>query len=102
MGSILFIDHHPLPDFFRRRFARIYPALLVYTLTFVAVDLVALALHQKPLAGLWDVAGALTFTINYIIAFTHGFSMGFDRIWSVSVDEHCYALLALLALLTRR
>lgn len=96
MAHILFIDRHPLPDFFRRRFARIYPALLVYVLVFVAADLAALALHRKPLTAVWDVVGALTFTINYLMAFTGMTSLGFAHIWSVSVEEHCYALLALL------
>ncbi|TIU24619.1 MAG: acyltransferase, partial [Mesorhizobium sp.] len=33
MGEILFIERFPLKKFFKRRFSRIYPALLVFVAT---------------------------------------------------------------------
>ena len=60
MAEILFIERYPLKKFFKRRFSRIYPALLVYVL----VTMVALS--GSFIAFKWKAAlTALTFTYNY-------------------------------------
>ncbi|WP_245464644.1 acyltransferase family protein [Mesorhizobium sp. M1E.F.Ca.ET.045.02.1.1] len=60
MGEILFIERFPLKKFFKRRFSRIYPALLV----FVATAMIGLA--GTFIAFKWKAAlTALTFTYNY-------------------------------------
>ena len=58
MAEILFIERYPLKKFFKRRFSRIYPALLVYVLvtmvalsgSFIAFKWKA-ALSPRPLAS---------------------------------------------------
>lgn len=92
MADILFVQKTPLPTFFLRRFSRIYPALL----TFVIIMLLA------GLASLTDAAAALSFTINYTSAFHLLDEGSLSHIWSVCVEEHCYVLLAGIAVLAAR
>ncbi|MER8631257.1 acyltransferase [Mesorhizobium opportunistum] len=91
MGEILFIERYPLKKFFKRRFSRIYPALLV----FVAVAMVALS--GTFIAFKWKAAlTALTFTYNYAgILVTRAGAL--DHIWSLCVEEHAYVILALIS-----
>jgi peptidoglycan/LPS O-acetylase OafA/YrhL len=93
MAEILFIERYPLKKFFKRRFSRIYPALLVYVL----VTMVALS--GSFIAFKWKAAlTALTFTYNYAaILFTRAGAL--DHIWSLCVEEHSYVTLAVISLL---
>ena len=102
MAQILFVDCHPLPDFFRRRFARIYPALFVFVLVCVVASAGATAMHRPPLMAGWEVWGALTFTMNYILVLSGATSRFFEHLWSISVEEHCYIMLAAVAAALRR
>ncbi|PDQ18755.1 acyltransferase [Mesorhizobium sanjuanii] len=91
MAEILFIERYPLKKFFKRRFSRIYPALLV----FVVVSMIALS--GTFIAFKWKAAlTALTFTYNYAgILFTRAGAL--DHIWSLCVEEHTYVILALIS-----
>ena len=91
MGEILFIERYPLKKFFKRRFSRIYPALLV----FVVVAMIALS--GTFIAFKWKAAlTALTFTYNYAgILVTRAGAL--DHIWSLCIEEHAYIILALIS-----
>lgn len=102
MASILFVSRHPLPDFFRRRFARIFPALAVFTAAMALFSLIFFALHGVPVIEPWEFLAAVTFTMNYVPAATGGSSLALGHIWSLSVEEHCYVALALIAFLLSR
>jgi peptidoglycan/LPS O-acetylase OafA/YrhL len=97
MAEILFVQNFPLPAFFRRRIARVWPALFVFVLAIAAVSPV---FYPGEISGL-SVLAALTFTANYVGAYGHGFDV-YDHIWSLCVEEHAYVFLALVALLARR
>jgi peptidoglycan/LPS O-acetylase OafA/YrhL len=93
MGRLLFVKRVPIPVFYRRRISRILPThiafLTVTVLVYSAIDL--------PIA--WrEVAAALFFFNNYDVAGT----MPFGHIWSLSVEEHSYILLSLVALYCRK
>ena len=96
MADILFVRGTPLPTFFARRFARIYPAMVVFaTLVF------AFAL----LTGLADVpaqayASVLTLTANYVSVFWRR-TYDYDHIWSLCVEQHTYFCLGAIAALSR-
>lgn len=91
MAEILFIEKYPLGKFFKRRFSRIYPALLVY----VVVSMIALS--GTFIAFKWKAAlTALTFTYNYAGAFVNR-AGALDHIWSLCVEEHSYIILALMS-----
>ncbi|TGQ69360.1 MAG: acyltransferase [Mesorhizobium sp.] len=97
MAEILFIERYPLKKFFKRRFSRIYPALLV----FVVVSMVALSGTFVAFKGKAALT-AVTFTYNYagILINRAG---ALDHIWSLCVEEHAYIILALIsAVVTRR
>ncbi len=96
MAEILFVGSADLRMFFRRRFARIYPGLLVF--------LMAMFVSRGWRDGdpNWNqfVAGA-TLTSNYIFFWT-GQSPVVSHLWSLCVEEHTYILLAGIAWLERR
>ncbi|MES0128269.1 acyltransferase [Mesorhizobium sp. M0029] len=91
MGEILFIERFPLKKFFKRRFSRIYPALLVF------VTSAMIGLSSTFIAFKWKAAlTALTFTYNYAgILITRAGAL--DHIWSLCVEEHAYIILALIS-----
>ncbi|MER9686032.1 acyltransferase [Mesorhizobium sp. M0139] len=91
MGEILFIERFPLKKFFKRRFSRIYPALLVF------VTSAMIGLSGTFIAFKWKAAlTALTFTYNYAgILITRAGAL--DHIWSLCVEEHAYIILALIS-----
>lgn len=91
MAEILFIERYPLKKFFKRRFSRIYPALLV----FVVVAMIALS--GTFIVFKWKAAlTALTFTYNYagILLNRAG---ALDHIWSLCIEEHAYIILAAIS-----
>jgi peptidoglycan/LPS O-acetylase OafA/YrhL len=93
MAEILFIERYPLKKFFKRRFSRIYPALLVYVL----VTMVALS--GSFIAFKWKAAlTALTFTYNYAAILVDR-AGALDHIWSLCVEEHSYVTLAVISLI---
>ncbi|MGY5806943.1 acyltransferase family protein [Rhizobium sp. LEGMi198b] len=95
MADILFVKQMPLPMFFARRFARVYPTLVVFVL------ITGLAFHGTiGEFGLKVAAFALTFTLNYATIYGLPLSL-LDHIWSLCVEEHSYILLGLIAFATR-
>lgn len=97
MSRLLFIQKVPLRTFYQRRISRILPAAFFFigavVVTFVGTNKVV---------G-WDEAlAAALFVNNYFSWDTRDALMPFGHIWSLSVEEHSYILLALLALLVRK
>ncbi len=96
MAEILFVKQVPLPKFFVRRFSRVYPALLVFVL------LAGIGFAATPYGfGLLAAGSALTFTLNYAVIYFHPTGV-LDHLWSLSVEEHGYLVLAVLAFLVGR
>jgi peptidoglycan/LPS O-acetylase OafA/YrhL len=95
MSRILFLDRVPLSVFYRRRFARILPSVVV----FVLVVAVAWLLTGREIST-FELLSAATFTNNYFVT-TGPWTMPLGHIWSLSVEEHAYVLLSLLALSCR-
>ncbi|PBB79053.1 acyltransferase [Mesorhizobium sp. WSM3879] len=96
MGEILFVERFPLKKFFKRRFARVYPALLVFVIA------VMIGLSGTFIAFKWKAAlTALTFTYNYagILINRAG---ALDHIWSLAIEEHSYVILALISVAVSR
>lgn len=98
MTRILFVKKVDFPTFYRRRISRIAPSMIVFALSMVAW----FAITGKAID--WaQVLAALTFTSNYVQVSTpdyYGIPLG--HIWSLSVEEHSYVALSLIALLSRR
>lgn len=95
MAAILFEERMSLVEFYRRRLSRIYPGLVAF------VVLTGLALQHTELAiDAPSVAAALTFTLNYRLAFWHS-AFPIENLWSLCVEEHAYVLLGAVALLCR-
>lgn len=91
MADILFVRQMPLPAFFARRFVRVYPTLFVFVLVSLVVTQGTMLAFNLKTALL-----ALTFTLNYAMAYGHDFTT-LDHIWSLCVEEHSYILLAIIA-----
>lgn len=102
MAQILFEKKMVLPVFFQRRFARVYPALVVLVLGLTMLSFIAAMLGKDRGIDLLSAICALTFTFNYLPALGYPTSGTLEHIWSLAVEEHCYALLALLAVITSR
>ena len=97
MSRLLFEKSVPLDEFYRRRIARIFPAALAF---------IALLVFGYLIAGRkvdWlDVAAAATFTNNYFEGTTGPWRMPLGHLWSLSVEEHSYIILSLVAVAARR
>jgi peptidoglycan/LPS O-acetylase OafA/YrhL len=102
MAQILFEKKMALPIFFQRRFARVYPALVVLVIGLTLLSAVAAILGKDRGIDVLSAVAALTFTFNYLPALGYPTSRTLEHIWSLAVEEHCYALLALLAIFRRR
>ena len=96
MARILFIDKVPIATFYRRRISRIFPGVFAFLLV-IAAAYPALGMDVE-----WpQFLAAATFTNNYFTAVSHA-PMPFQHIWSLSVEEHSYVVLSLLAIAVRR
>jgi peptidoglycan/LPS O-acetylase OafA/YrhL len=93
MAKLLFIDRVEIPHFYRRRLARIVPAHVV----FIVVTGMAWTALDLPLL-LGDLLPPLLFFNNYVL----GNALQFGHIWSLSVEEHSYVVLSLVAIGARR
>jgi peptidoglycan/LPS O-acetylase OafA/YrhL len=97
MARVLFLDEVPLPTFYSRRAARIFPAVVCFLLIIVTLYLV----FDKPVK--WtEVAAAGAFVNNYFPGDPGAAVMPFGHIWSLCVEEHSYILLSIVALAARR
>lgn len=96
MARLLFIDDVPIPVFYRRRAARIFPAVGCFLMLVVAAYLAM----GKPVN--WaEVAAAAVFITNYFPGAPGAAVMPFGHIWSLCVEEHSYILLSMVALAAR-
>nr|WP_246866150.1 acyltransferase [Novosphingobium sp. SG720] len=103
MSQILIDEKFPLKTFFLRRFSRIYPALLVFATVIYAVSMAARWKGHRfnSLVTPMDYFATLTMWMNYKVAF-FGEAGALNHIWSISVEEHSYIILAILAALLMR
>lgn len=97
MARLLFIQQVPLPLFYKRRIARIFPAAIAFIAIIVAVRLV----FGKPVDFL-EVAAAAAFVNNYFVGELGAKAMPFGHFWSLCVEEHSYIVLSALAVAARR
>lgn len=95
MSKILFVDKVPLSIFYRRRMARILPS----TVVFLVVISLAYLLAGRQISN-YELLAAATFTNNYFLT-TEQWTMPIGHIWSLSVEEHSYVMLSLVALSCR-
>lgn len=95
MSRLLFVKKVALPLFFKRRFARVFPAHYCF-LTLLSVYW--LATHAQ--FNLRDIITAATFTLNYL-NIDHPSTLPVGHVWSLCVEEHSYLMLGLLAFITR-
>lgn len=97
MAQILFVEQFPLREFYRRRIARILPAMTA----FIAISLVVF--HYDPYLGarLKLAIASQALVYNFVGAAGHR-SPVFDHVWSLCIEEHSYILLAILAWMVRR
>lgn len=97
MGQLLFVKETPITVFYRRRISRIVPAHFFFVVCVTAFHLVS----SRPVA--WDETfAALLFVNNYVPGEVGHAVMPFGHIWSLSVEEHSYILLSIVAIAARR
>jgi peptidoglycan/LPS O-acetylase OafA/YrhL len=96
MARILFINPMPLALFYKRRIARVFPTVFL----FLIVILVAYLGSGQSVSWRESLAAA-TFLNNYFPGQPAGAVMPFGHIWSLSVEEHSYLVLSLVALAVR-
>ena len=90
MARLLFVQQVALGTFFRRRISRVFPSVAVYLLAVCAM----FAVTGKSIA-LGELLPAMTFTNNYFQ--TRNWTMPLGHIWSLSVEEHSYVILSIVA-----
>lgn len=97
MGRRLFVKNTPIPTFYRRRISRILPAHVAFVVIVAGVCLGLGRPFSCP-----ETLAALLFVNNYVGSEPGQGVMPFGHIWSLSVEEHSYVLLSILALAARR
>lgn len=95
MTRILFVQKVALGVFYKRRIARIFPSVYVYLM----VVTILFALSGREI-GILELLSAATFTNNYVTP-DGPWTMPFGHIWSLSVEEHAYIALSVIAVATR-
>lgn len=96
MGRLLFVQEVPFAQFYRRRISRIFPAMFAYLFIMTA----CYAVFGQAISWQELLAAAL-FVNNYFPGEPGAAVMPFGHIWSLSVEEHSYVLLSLLAMAVR-
>jgi peptidoglycan/LPS O-acetylase OafA/YrhL len=97
MARLLFVDHVPIPDFYRRRGSRVFPAAFCFLI------IVVVGYMQMGFAISWpELAAAAAFVINYFPGEPGAAVMPFGHIWSLCVEEHSYVLLSIVAIGVRK
>jgi peptidoglycan/LPS O-acetylase OafA/YrhL len=97
MAQLLFIKKVDLKQFYKRRISRIFPAMIVFLLGSLLIA-PWLGLKIEPQAFFM----ASSFTINYVHALGLSSSHLYEHFWSLSVEEHSYVLLGLVAFFCRK
>lgn len=95
MAQVLFVEKQPIGEFFRRRASRIWPAFLLFMVV------VAIVFHGSQVVSWHTLMGAFTFTINYLTFYPDQPEV-LNHIWSLSIEEWSYVLLALIAIVSQR
>jgi peptidoglycan/LPS O-acetylase OafA/YrhL len=97
MARILFLDRVAIDTFYRRRIARIFPTAFAYFF------IITLAYVLAGLPVNWrELLAASAFVNNYFPGEAGNPAMPFGHIWSLSVEEHSYIVLSLVAVFVRR
>lgn len=96
MAEILFARATDLPSFFARRFSRVYPALLVFSLTMLILND---SVDDGP--TLVQFLTSITFTMNYAMRWV-GAAPVMHHIWSLCIEEHMYVFLGCVAFMHRK
>jgi peptidoglycan/LPS O-acetylase OafA/YrhL len=92
MARILYEQRMPIGEFYRRRIARIFPLFYLFVFTILIVAM-ARGAHVS-----WKEALSLsTFTRTYF-GYVFDDPLPVHHLWSLNVEEHCYLLLALIAM----
>ncbi|MBC7404199.1 MAG: acyltransferase [Cytophaga sp.] len=97
MSRLLFIKKVPIKTFYQRRIARIFPAHFAYLILILCYFLLAgkeINWSETLMAGL--------FINNYFPGEIGHAVMPFGHIWSLSVEEHTYIGLSLIAIGVRQ
>ena len=98
MARVLFDAQMPLRTFYRRRVARIIPAMYVY--------MVAMALWSLAVGGIDTSASNFAWAAVFLGTYLPGTDIWDDallgHLWSLNVEEHSYMLMSVVALLARR
>lgn len=96
MSKLLFVKNVAIPLFYQRRISRIFPAFFVMLSVTVLIFLISGKEVKWP-----EVAMAALFVNNYFPGEIGHAVMPFGHIWSLSVEEHAYILLSLIAVASR-
>lgn len=97
MARVLFLQAVPIRTFYQRRISRIIPGVFAYL---AILAMVRLAIGSEVV---WqEMAAAATFLTNYFGGPLGHTVMPLSHIWSLSVEEHSYILLSLIAIAARR
>ena len=96
MTRLLFVQLTPVDLFYRRRISRIVPAHIC----FVALVTLGLLAASRPFE-MTEVLDAAFFVNNYLGTDPAHALPPLGHIWSLSVEEHSYVLLSLVALASR-
>lgn len=101
MSYLLFIKRVNLPDFFARRFSRVFPAFFVFLCAMLAyaTTLQPTKYFPRPAEALAMFSFAGTYFPSDISIWTEQWPVG--HLWSLNVEEHSYVFLAVLTLLMR-
>lgn len=98
MSNILFVKRTPLTTFYKRRFSRILPAFLFFSLAIYTMVFFKNPAHPE----LDNILYTLSFLRTYLPAdAVHMWKTGLPigHIWSLNIEEHCYILLSLITLI---
>lgn len=88
MAEILFIKKVELPNFFSRRFSRVYPTFAIFAVFTYISGIFPISWNE--------LLSCLTFTYNYLHVFFRE-SIALNHIWSLCIEEHMYIILGLIA-----
>jgi peptidoglycan/LPS O-acetylase OafA/YrhL len=96
MARILFVQQTPLGVFYQRRISRVFPAHYLF------LTLIILWFMLSGQVVDWQEAVMAALFVNNFFPGEPGHAvMPFSHVWSLSVEEHSYIVLSIVALLSR-